>query len=187
MGARKPIRPVAELSNVVVIGYTPSDNAHHVFNKLHPVWSTRSKLKERIVRRERTNSWALWTPTLFAIELFIIQFIPLNILYCQVSCKSKGLRTVCKDEKCSINCNFEVQMWPYIAINSYNKPTWCTNFSFFWNKTLHVSDSSSVHHQEFFHCIHTRPVWHTIAVFTVKKSWWWTEELSETCRVLFQK
>ena len=25
------------------------------------------------------------------------------------------------------------------------------------------------------------------AVYTVKNSWWWTEELSETCRVLFQK
>jgi len=24
-------------------------------------------------------------------------------------------------------------------------------------------------------------------VCTVKNSWWWTEELSETCRVLFQK
>jgi len=24
-------------------------------------------------------------------------------------------------------------------------------------------------------------------VYTVKNSWWWTEELSETCRVLFQK
>jgi len=32
------------------------------------------------------------------------------------------------------------------------KPNACTNFSqiSFWNKTLHVSDSSSVHHQEFF-------------------------------------
>jgi len=30
------------------------------------------------------------------------------------------------------------------------KPTRCTNFSnLFWNKTLHVSDSFSVHHQEF--------------------------------------
>jgi len=28
---------------------------------------------------------------------------------------------------------------------------------------------------------------YTIAVFTVKNSWWWTEELSETCRVLFPK
>jgi len=26
-----------------------------------------------------------------------------------------------------------------------------------------------------------------IAVCTVKNSWWWTYELSETCRVLFQK
>jgi len=26
---------------------------------------------------------------------------------------------------------------------------------------------------------------YTIAVCTVKNSWWWTEELSETCRVLF--
>ena len=27
---------------------------------------------------------------------------------------------------------------------------------------------------------------YTIAVCTVKNSWWWTEELSETCRVSFQ-
>jgi len=26
---------------------------------------------------------------------------------------------------------------------------------------------------------------YTIAVFTVKNSWWWTEELSETYRVLY--
>ena len=62
---------------------------------------------------------------------------------------------------------------------------------YFWNKTLHVSDSSSVHHQEFF-TVHTAMVYvicmtYTIAVCTVKNSWWWTEELSETCRVLFQK
>jgi len=28
---------------------------------------------------------------------------------------------------------------------------------------------------------------YTIAKFTVKTSLWWTEELSETCSVLFQK
>jgi hypothetical protein len=28
---------------------------------------------------------------------------------------------------------------------------------------------------------------YTIAVCTVKNAWWWTEELSDTCRVLFQK
>ena len=26
---------------------------------------------------------------------------------------------------------------------------------YFWNKTLRVSDSSSVHHQEFFYCTHS--------------------------------
>jgi len=63
---------------------------------------------------------------------------------------------------------------------------------YFWNKTLRVSDSSSVHRQTFF-TVHTA-VCHTglltaceQAVCTVKNSWRWTEELSETCRVLFQK
>ena len=33
------------------------------------------------------------------------------------------------------------------------KPTRCTNFTYlFWHETLHASDSSSVHHQEFVHC-----------------------------------
>ena len=55
---------------------------------------------------------------------------------------------------------------------------------YFWNETLHVSDSSSVHHQEFF-TVHTAMVYviqviqliglqiyitYTIAVFTVKHS-----------------
>ena len=42
-------------------------------------------------------------------------------------------------------------MWPCIVTNSFAiKPTRCTNFTnLFWHETLHVSDSSSVHHQEF--------------------------------------
>jgi len=28
---------------------------------------------------------------------------------------------------------------------------------------------------------------YTIAVCTAKNSWWWTEVLSQTCRVLFEK
>jgi len=33
------------------------------------------------------------------------------------------------------------------------KPTRCTNFTnLFCHETLYVSDSSSVHHQEFIHC-----------------------------------
>jgi len=51
---------------------------------------------------------------------------------------------------------------------------------------------TSVHHQEFF-TVHTAMVCqqtcmtYTIVVCTVKSSWRWTEELPETCRVLFQK
>jgi len=89
---------------------------------------------------------------------------------------------------------------PYILII---KPARCTNFSnLFWNKTLHVSNNYSVHHQEF-STIHTAVVFvlqvcwqlascqqtymtYTIAVCAVLISWWWTEELSETCKVLFQ-
>ena len=84
------------------------------------------------------------------------------------------------------------------------KPTRCTNFSnLFCHETLHVSDSSSVHQQEFIHCTLSndichrlkpfpywscskavyKPVWH-IQLLSVQwiNSWWWTEELSETCR-----
>jgi len=39
------------------------------------------------------------------------------------------------------------------------KPTICTNYSnLFWNETLHVSDSSSVHHQEF-STVHTAMIY----------------------------
>ena len=42
------------------------------------------------------------------------------------------------------------------------KPNRCTNFkNLFWHKTLHVSDSSSVHHQEFINCTLSNGVYHT--------------------------
>ena len=42
------------------------------------------------------------------------------------------------------------------------KPTKCTNFSnLFWKETLQVSDSSSVHHQEFFYCTYSNAICHT--------------------------
>ena len=84
----------------------------------------------------------------------------------------------------------------------------------FWNEILNISDNSSVHHQEFF-TVHTvvlyvtQVCWqpasrilililillarclqtcmtYTTAVCTVKNSWCWTEELSETFRISFQ-
>ena len=45
-------------------------------------------------------------------------------------------------------------IWPCIVINFFIiKPIRYTNFTnLFWYETLHVSDHSSVHHQEFNHC-----------------------------------
>jgi hypothetical protein len=45
-------------------------------------------------------------------------------------------------------------VWTCIVTNVLLiKPTKCTNFTnLFWHEILHVSNSSSVHHQEFIHC-----------------------------------
>jgi hypothetical protein len=46
-------------------------------------------------------------------------------------------------------------MWPRCIVTNFIiiKPTRCTTFTnLFWHETLHVSDSSSVHHQQFIHC-----------------------------------
>ena len=54
-------------------------------------------------------------------------------------------------------------MWPCIVTNVFIiKPTRCTNFTnLVWRKTLHVSDSSSVHHEEFIHCTLSNGIRHT--------------------------
>jgi hypothetical protein len=51
-------------------------------------------------------------------------------------------------------------VWPCIVTDFLIiKPTICTDFSnWFWNETLRVSDSSSVHHQELF-TVHTAMVY----------------------------
>jgi hypothetical protein len=130
------------------------------------------------------------------------------------------LRTdVCGCEIFSL-MNF-VFVWPCIVTNFFIiKPTRLTNFpNLLLRETLHVSYSSSVHHQEFIQStlsngichtgtVHTafkqdrsgtavpswscskavyKPVWH-IPVPSVQwvNSWWWTDELPETCRVSCQ-
>ena len=54
-------------------------------------------------------------------------------------------------------CSDDHASWYILVI----KPTRCTNSQiYFWNKTLHVSDSSTVHHQEFF-TVHSNGLCHT--------------------------
>ena len=148
---------------------------------------------------------------------------------CHISCEYVTNSRQSTKKKCT---EFFIRYLYYITLNvpicrSGDRASWqiliikpnrCTNFSqiYFWNKTVLVSDSSPVHHQEFF-TVHTSMVYvmqvtvtaceqdqhgtalillascqqicmtYTIAVCTVKNSWWWTKEMSETCRVLFQK
>jgi hypothetical protein len=54
-------------------------------------------------------------------------------------------------------------MWPSIITNFFIiKPNRCTNCTnLFWHETLNVSDSSSVHHQEFIHCTLSNGICHT--------------------------
>jgi len=106
--------------------------------------------------------------------------------------------------------NFIRQSFLWVNLLKYFfviKPTRCTNFTIlFWPETLHISDSSSVYHQEFilvyviqvcrqlssrtrmvpsWSC--SKAVWH-MPLMSVQwtNSWWWTDELSETCRVSCQ-
>jgi hypothetical protein len=58
------------------------------------------------------------------------------------------------------NCLIELKIF-YKLLSGFLiiKPTRCTNFSnLCWNETLHVSNDSSVHHQQFF-TVHTRMVY----------------------------
>ena len=55
------------------------------------------------------------------------------------------------------NCSMNRPKYKYSIL--VIKSTRCTNSqNYFWNKTLHVSDSSSVHHQELF-TVHTAMVY----------------------------
>jgi hypothetical protein len=81
-------------------------------------------------------------------------------------------------------------MWPGVVTNFFAiKPTRCTNFTnLFSHETLRVSDSSSVQGPSW-SCLKAvyKSVWY-ISLLSVQwiNSWWWTEELSETCRFSWQ-
>jgi hypothetical protein len=100
-------------------------------------------------------------------------------------------------------------MWPCIVKNFLIiKPTRCTNLSnLFWkwkstcfgqflcpsSGVIHCKLSNGVCHTGSIlillllgSCLQTCMTY-TIAECTVNNSWWWTEELSETCRVSFPK
>ena len=95
--------------------------------------------------------------------------------------------------------SLEILEYSFISLLTI-KPTRCTKFSnLFWNETtcfgqflcpsswvLHCTHSNGLCHTGLQASCQQTCMTYTIAVCTVKNSWWWTEELSETCRVSFQ-
>jgi hypothetical protein len=90
-------------------------------------------------------------------------------------------------------------MWPCIVTNFFViKPNRCTSFTnLCCHETLHVSNSSSVHHQEYSHCTLSNGICHTgfVDSFRAGPSWscskankhiMRTDEQIETCRVTWQ-
>ena len=112
------------------------------------------------------------------------------------------LHVACIKYKHMLIYNFVVRVTVHRDKFPYNKPTRCTNFSKF------ILEGNSACFGQFlcpssgvFYCTHSSTyrfadslrascqktcVTYTIAVCAVKNFWWWTEELSETCRVSFQ-
>jgi hypothetical protein len=77
-----------------------------------------------------------------------------------------------------ININLCDEFYVHVTVHHnkflFNKTNGCTNFpNLFCQETLHVSGSSSAHHQEF-STVHS-------ALVYVMRVWW--EDLPETCRV----
>jgi hypothetical protein len=103
-----------------------------------------------------------------AVELLLPKTVPLFIS-CMLkvySLKPSAVRPHCV---CLLYCTcvlqfFFTSMWPCCIVTNFFiiKPTRCTNFTnLFWHETLHVSDISSVHHQEFIHSTLSNGMCHT--------------------------
>jgi len=111
----------------------------------------------------------------------------INIWFMMCKLRLAGCFVMCRYvQTCSVydcvpNCmvtgsNFRKSIYSTIQVNLIQfyklvigfiiiKPTRRTNFSnLFWNETLHVSDSSSVHHQGFFTV-------HTAMVYVIQVCW----------------
>jgi hypothetical protein len=94
---------------------------------------------------------------ILSLVLIILLKIILRTAHCKNNNEKQEWRNAKDDDK-----NFTF-MWPCIITNFFIiKPTRCTHFTnLFWHETLHVLDSSSVHHQEFIHCTYSNGICHT--------------------------
>jgi hypothetical protein len=100
--------------------------------------------------------------SLMIIQEFIFWISKAMFCYVLTYCTEYFLNTLCLELSFhfipTVFNNFWINNISYTPSNIIFylfiiKPTRCTNFTnLIWHETLHVSDSSSVHHQEFIHC-----------------------------------
>ena len=76
--------------------------------------------------------------------------------------KADNLQPSCAVVMKSGNLSFLEPSGPLQACNGTAAVDVLISQIYFWNKILHVSDSSSVHHQEFFHCTHNNGIYQHI-------------------------
>ena len=120
-----------------------------------------------------------------------------NDRYCKCCIRNDNARNN-KGNKSLGNLTFT---WPCIVLNSYNKTIQMHQFLkfvfgmklyMFRTVPLPIISRFSLYTQQWYMSYRlqlqrVRRIRTDITLCTVKISWWWTQELSETCRVSFQK
>jgi hypothetical protein len=105
--------------------------------------------------------------SLFTVRSVMVYVIPVcrqlssrtRMELCSIHCSAFGFRNLSLTKASSIKNK--------VILLFVIKPTRCTNFTnLFCHETLHVSDSWSVHHQEFIHCTLSNGLCHTGTVHT---------------------
>jgi hypothetical protein len=87
-------------------------------------------------------------------DLYLLSFLSTD----SESTIPKFLHSFCGHQECTGLFFWKISSALFFII----KPTRCTNFiNLFWHETLHVSDNSSVHHQEFIYCALSNGMCHT--------------------------
>jgi hypothetical protein len=133
---------------------------------LRPLRKSRGNItqKENVI-----NIMVFWVYIMKRAELWYFHSLRLRwveqISYSKTAWRLCRIRRTIRVEFCLFLLEY-IRMfwvkWSGIIKLLYNKPTRCTNFpNLLLHEALHVSGSSSAHHQEFIHCTLGNGVFHT--------------------------
>jgi hypothetical protein len=99
------------------------------------------------------------------VSFYIIHICRSGLVLPSVTKTVIGWEQVNLYKSTNISTEFDFQVTVHLGTFLIIKPNRCPNFSnLFWNETIHVSDSSSVRHQEFFTV-------HTAMIYVIQVCW----------------